>query len=181
MSKVLVMYYSKYGSAKNYAQWIATELGADIYPVNKVPANNFDNYDAIILGSSLYAGSISGIDIIIKNYEQIKTKKLILFTCGIADYSKPENINTINARLNKEIPPDIMQNFKVFYLRGGMNYKKLSLKHKIMMWLLKKMIERKKEEELAEDDKELLKTYGEELDFMDKSSITGIIDYCRGP
>ena len=95
MSKTLIVYSSPYGTTKKYAEWIAEELNGDIYLINNFNQNILNNYDTIIIGSGLYAGKIKGIDIIIKNYETIKTKKLLIFTCGLADYSKTEHKDAI--------------------------------------------------------------------------------------
>jgi menaquinone-dependent protoporphyrinogen IX oxidase len=179
MEKVLVMYFSKYGSTKKYAEWIASELNGDVYDVKNTEQNILKNYDTIILGSGLYAGKIEGINIIINNYETIKDKKLIIFTCGLADYSKTENINSINKRLEKIIPINIRENIKIYYLRGGMNYKRLNLKHKIMMGLLKKMIQKKGSEKSNEENEEFLETYGKTIDFTNINNIKEIVDYCK--
>lgn len=177
MAKVLVMYFSKYGSTKKYAEWIASELNGDVYNIKNIKQDILENYDTIILGSGLYAGKIEGINIIINNYETLKDKKLIIFTCGLADYNKTENINSINKRLEKIIPVNIRENIKIYYLRGGMNYKKLNLKHKIMMDFLKKMIQKKGTEKLNEENKEFLESYGKTIDFTNKNSIKEIVEY----
>jgi flavodoxin len=75
MTKVLVLYFSKYGYTKKYAEWIAAELNGDIYDIKHFKQNSIKNYGTIILGSGLYAGKIQGINIIIKHYEAIKNKK----------------------------------------------------------------------------------------------------------
>jgi menaquinone-dependent protoporphyrinogen IX oxidase len=179
MAKFLVIYFSKYGTTKKYAEWISSELNGDIFDIKDVDYNTLENYDVIILGSSLYAGKISGIKIFLENYKILQNKKLIIFTCGLADYNKIENINTIEKRLEKEIPENIRQNIKVFYLRGGINYKKLNFKHKMIMGLLKQMKKKKIHDKMDEEDKVFLETYGKTLDFMDKNNIKELIEYCK--
>jgi menaquinone-dependent protoporphyrinogen IX oxidase len=179
MTKTLIMYFTKYGTTKKYAEWIAAELDGDIKSIKIIKDKTLENYDTIILGSGLYAGKIAGVNILIKNYEKIKNKKIVIFTCGLADYSKMENINSVNKRLEKELPRNIKENVKIFYLRGGINYRKISLIHKIMMRMLKKMIMKKGIENLNEENKEFLETYGQKVDFVDKNSIIEIIKYCK--
>ena len=179
MVKSLIVYFSKYGTTKEYAEWIAQELNGDIYSINNFKENTLNNYDTIIIGSGLYAGKVKGIDLLIKNYESLKNKKLVIFTCGLADYSKIENINSIYNRLKKEFSEKIIERIKIFYLRGGINYKKLSLKHKIMMWMKKKQIIKEGIENSNEEVKEFIETYGKVVDFMDKNNIKELIDYCK--
>ena len=179
MKKSLIIYSSKYGTTKKYAEMIAEELGGDIYSVNDFNQKILNNYDTIIIGSGLYAGKIKGINIIVNNYETLKNKKLVLFTCGLADYSKIENINSIYNILKKEFSEKIIESIKIFYLRGGINYKKLTLKHKIMMWIMKRMILINGIDKINEEDKEFIDTYGKVLDFIDKNSIEKLIEYCK--
>jgi cell wall assembly regulator SMI1 len=40
---------------------------------------------------------------------------LVLFTCGLADYSKIENINVIEKRLEKALPANIKENIRIFF------------------------------------------------------------------
>ena len=179
MSKALVLYFTIYGSTKKYAEWIAEELRGDIFDIKDVKDDQLYEYDIIIVGGGLYAGNIKGINLIIENYEKIKDKKLVIFTCGLADYNKAKNSENIYKRLEKVLSKNILDKIKVFYLRGYIDYKKLSLKHKIMMWMLKKMTEKKGLDKFDEEDKIFLETYGKSIDFMDKNTIREIIDYCK--
>ena len=179
MNKALIIYSSPYGTTKKYAEWIAEQLNGDIFSINDLKQNILNNYDTIIIGGGLYVGKIIGTDIILKNYETLKSKKLIIFTCGLADYSKIEHINAIYNRLKKELSEKIIGNIKIFYLRGGINYKKLTIKHKIMMWARKKFILKNGIENLNEEDKEFIETYGKEIYFMDKNSIKELLEYCK--
>ena len=183
MAKTLVLYYSKYGSTKKYAEWIVNELIGDICPIDDVKEDTLARYEVIIIGSSLYAGSIRGMDIIVKNYKAIEGRKLVLFTCGLADYSKSENINAITKRIDAAIPENIRKNIKVFLLRGGIDYKRLSFIHKIMMAIMNKITVAKAKKEgdnASEETKEFIESYGKTLDFTDRNSIKGIVEYCKG-
>ena len=179
MSKALIMYSSKYGTTKQYAEWIAAELNGDIVDVGNVNRNNLKNYDTIVLGSGLYAGNIKGINHIINNFEDVKNKKLVLFTCGLADYSKSHNIEAVSKRLEKIIPANVREKITIFYLRGGIDYKKLSLMHKIMMGMLNKIIKRKDAARMDDEDKEFIEAYGKTVDFTDKNNIGEIIKFCK--
>jgi hypothetical protein len=101
-----------------------------------------------------------------------------LFTCGLADYNKKENCDNIYKRLVKIIPKNLIERFNIFYLQGGINYKGLSVKHKIMMRMLKYMVLKRGLDKTNEEDKEFIETYGQTLDFTKKENIKGIIDYC---
>ena len=83
--KCLVTYASKYGSTKKYAQWIAEALSCDLRDSKAVNGTRLAQYDIIIHGGGLYAGGLSGINTIVKNFNTISGKEIILFSCGLAD------------------------------------------------------------------------------------------------
>ena len=61
--KSVVIYKSRSGFVKNYAQWIAEELSADIYDASMVKVDMLLEYDNIIYGG-LYISGINGIKLI---------------------------------------------------------------------------------------------------------------------
>ena len=54
----VVIYKSKYGSTGKYAQWIAEELGADIFPSSEIKPEDLRKYNVIIYGGSLHASGV---------------------------------------------------------------------------------------------------------------------------
>jgi len=69
---------------------------------------------------------------------------------------------------------------KVFHLRGGIDYKKLGIVHRAMMAMLKTMMTGKKpREEWTDEQKLLIDTYGDRVDFTDRRSINPIVEYIR--
>lgn len=59
--KAVVVYKSKTGYVKRYAEWIGEALGCEILENKGLRAASLQKYDMIILGGGLYAGSINGI------------------------------------------------------------------------------------------------------------------------
>ena len=58
--KTLVVYRSHYGSTRRYAQWLAQALDADAAEERQADARLVQNYECVIFGGGLYAGSIAG-------------------------------------------------------------------------------------------------------------------------
>jgi len=179
MVKTLVIYSSKYGSTKKYAEWIAEELDGELSDLNKINQNDLNNYSTIILGISLYPGRVKNLSLLEKSYEILKDKNLIIYTCGIADVNDIKNVNNIKKRIKKIIPENIFEKIKIFYLRGSLDYKKMGFKHRIMMWVRKNEVIRKGLDKKDNDAKLLVETYGKAMDFINKESINGIIEYCK--
>ncbi|WP_138204998.1 flavodoxin domain-containing protein [Haloimpatiens lingqiaonensis] len=173
-NKIVVIYKSKYGSSKKYAQWIAEEVKGDLFDASEIKVEMLKEYDTIVYGGGLYASGISGISLITKNFDIIKYKKIIVYTVGLASTDKKEVFAPI---IEKNFPKEIIDNIKFFHFRGGIDYKKLSLVHKAMMAMLKKVVSKKPEDKLTDDDKELLATYGDKVDFTDRSAIVTLVNY----
>jgi flavodoxin len=80
--KTLVIYKSKTGFVRKYAEWIAEELRADLFPADRIHKSLYRSYDAVIYGGGLYAGGISGIGHIKNNLADLEGKKVIVFASG---------------------------------------------------------------------------------------------------
>lgn len=167
--KILVAYVSKYGSTRKYAEWIASALNADLFAAHMVGPDILNQYDVVIYGGGLYAGGIAGIKLVTQN----PCKNLIVFTVGLAD----PNSTDYSVIINKNFTPELLANTKFFHLRGGIDYKKLSPVHKVMMAMMKRTIERKSEFEREADDKEFLDTYNSKVNFDDERTIAPVIAY----
>ena len=169
MSNVAVVYKSKYGSTKQYAQWIAEALDAPLFEASEVRPRQLMEYDMVVYGGGLYAGGINGVELVTKN----PCKSLTVFTVGLAD---PNNTD-YSAVLKKNFPKDMLPKTKIFHLRGGIDYGKLGFVHKGMMAVFKKATAKQDVSELSGEAKALVETNGENADFTDKGSIAPIVAF----
>lgn len=176
MSNTVVVYKSRYGSTKKYAQWISEEIKADLFDKSKIDISKLKEYDTIIYGGGLYASGISGVSIIINNYEKLKDKRLVVFTVGLGSTDREEVFIPI---IEKNFSKEMLEKIKFFHLRGGIDYKKLGLVHRSMMAMLKLVICRKDPNELSDEDKEFLDTYGRQVDFADKKTIVPLLLFLK--
>lgn len=184
MNKTIVIYDSKYGHTKQYAEWIAAECSCAVLPRKQASSAALSDYDTIIFGGGLYAGGISGINLLTENYDLLSTKKVILFTCGLADPENKENVAHIREALSKVLSPDMMSHFQIFHLRGGIDYSRLNLIHKVMMSMMRKMLLGKNPTERSTEDEELLRTYGKVVDFIERQTLLPLVEYvnhCEAP
>lgn len=179
MKKIAVVYQSKYGATRKYAEWIAGELSCDLFEGKEIKASDLLPYDTIILGGGLYAGGVNGIKILTKNFSKFSNKNLVLFTCGLADPSDTVNTDHIKKSLNKELTEEMQDKIKLFHLRGAMDYSKLSPMHRTMMALVCKMTEKKDQDSLTDENKEMLASYGKSVDFINKETILPLINHIR--
>ena len=131
MKSIAVVYKSKYGHAEKYANWIADELKADLIEASKANVQKLLQYDIIIYGGGLYASGISGVkSCITKNFEKLKHKQISIFTVGLG---KTDDLSVFESVKNHNFSAPMLEEIKFFHFRGGINYKKLTFIHRIMM------------------------------------------------
>lgn len=171
--KTVVIYKSKTGYTKRYAEWIAEDLSADIFDASKIPVNMLTAYDTVIYGGSLYAVGIYGVKLITKNIDKLKHKKVVVFATG----ASPSRENVINEVRDKNFTPEQQKYIKFFYLRGGFNYSKLNPFDKVLMTLLKWKIKSKEKDKLTADEIGMLAVYDKPVDFTKKNNIDELINY----
>jgi len=177
--KTAVIYKSHYGATETYAKWLAEDLGADLLQSDRVKPADLQQYQIIVYGGGLYAGGINGIALLTKNFELIKDKALYLFTVGAADVTDPENLKNIRSALEQKLPPAMREKLHIYHLRGGMRYSNMSFVHRTMMNMMVKMLRKKPESELRAEDKMMLETYGQDIDFTDRAAIVPLVTDIR--
>jgi len=175
MGKIGVIYKSRYGFTKKYAEWIAKELGAELRDAANTKPADLQAYDVILYGGGLYAGVVNGLSLLTKSFESIADKSLYLFTVGAADVTDEQNTNHIRAAINKVLTPEMQRKIKVYHFRGGIDYPRLNFVHRLMMGAMIKRLKKKPESEWRREDKEFIETYGQIVDFSDKTSIEPLI------
>lgn len=79
MTKGIILFQSKYGATKRYADCLIEETGFDLIETKKAKIDNLIGYDTIILGGGIYASNIAGIDFLRKNINSFKGKKILYF------------------------------------------------------------------------------------------------------
>ena len=167
--KTIVVYKSKYGYTKKYAEWIASSLGCDIK--ENASFDDIAAYDAVIFGGGIYAGRINGASLITKNFGKLAGKKLALFAVGSNAGHKDE----LEEFWKKALDGNIRDKIPHFYLRCGFDYGRLKIGDRLMMNMLKKMLLGKAS--LTDDEKGLLAAYETSVDFTDRKNIEKIVEF----
>ena len=68
--KGLVLYGSKYGSTRRYAQELARQLGFDCLDHRQATGQEAGQYPVIVYGGGLYAGGVTGLKQTCRRMEQ---------------------------------------------------------------------------------------------------------------
>ena len=137
------------------------------------PLASLASYDTIVLGGSLYAGRMGGLSFLTRH---AKAQKWVLFTCGAADPALEVIRQNIRNNVEKALPEN-RRDTPLFFLRGGLDYSRLSPFHRLIMWALRKAILKKKD--LTEVDRQILNTYGKTMDFTRRETLQPIVDFLQ--
>lgn len=169
----IVIYKTKYGSTKSYAQWIGEELGCRVVDVKEITIDELEQYDTIIYGGGLYAEAINGVSLITKNIDRLKNKKIAIFTTGITPLDCRDYYDRYVIERNfKNGVPD---NVKIFNFMGKMVLDELSPVYRAALKSLKKIMLAKKNP--SQMEKLLVDLCDADGDFCDPAQITDLISW----
>lgn len=174
--KTAVLYQSKYGHTRLYAEWLAQELGADLLNAARVKPEALDSYDVLALGGGVYAGKIAGVELFAKNAKRLRGKKLALFAVGLREPELEETQEAARQSLRRQLPGELLPQVRIFCLPGGLDEKRLSLGHRMMIGMLKKSLRKKPENEQTAIDKAIL---AGQVNFLNRAALAGIAQYCK--
>lgn len=172
MMSTLIIYGSQYGTTKRYADKFAEMTGFPVISYEDI--KKLTDYERIIYFGGLYAGGVKGLKNTVKKLSP--NTKLIIVTVGLADVCDKENINNIRSSIRKQVPEHLLKKSSVFHLRGGIDYQKLSFKHRTMMTLLYNRVKNLPEDKKTAEDKALIETFNSKVDFVDFCSLNTIME-----
>ena len=163
--KEIIVYGTCYGSAKRYADELAERTGISCVSYDR--AGDLDAYDRIVCIGALYAGGVLGMKATLGTLSNWQNKQIVIATVGLADPTDSENIANIRAAMARQLPAGMMEHAKLVHLRGGIDYSKLSVKHKVMMGLLYQKAKNLPPEKKTAEVRAMIDTYGQIVDFVD--------------
>ena len=173
--RAVVLYRSISGFTRKYAQWIAENLGADLYDCRKIEPRALSGYDLVVFGGSLRQGGINGIEIIKRRLSALAGKRVIIFATGGSSAREGITEEILAANFSEEQ----RRQLRFFYFRGGLDVSKLGIKDKILMAHRKRRLLRKRSEDLGPDEKDFLAACANPADGTEKENIRALVDYAR--
>lgn len=197
MDKTIVIYKSRYGTTKQYAEWIAEELDCPSLSIDVVKKRDLKQYDTIIYGGSIRAGGIRELDRLMKwlkadlkimsMYREGQISKEDLLRAGVSDkriliFAVGINIDGAEAqRQLREInfPKKYMQVLPCFCLPGEYDPGITEGADKLVMGMAMKLLKSKRSAEATAEEQELLEKMEKGCRLTDRSRIQPIIDAAR--
>lgn len=172
MSTGIVIYRSKYGSAKKYAHWIAEKTGFCCSETSNVKIETVTPYDTVIFCGGIYASGISGLSFLRKHYPKLRGKKLAVFCVGASPYD-PDALEEIK---NRNLKNDLA-GIPLFYGRGAWDEKAMSFKDRTLCRLLQKAVAKTDPSAQEPWMKALLCATGQKCDWTEEKYLVGLMRY----
>lgn len=130
--KITIIYGSKYGTTKNLAKHFGEVLSAEVYEANE--SVDIHDSDIIILGSSVYAGTLNkSLKVWINSHQQqLQDKRVFLFLCCL---QTDEGKKVIQDNLGEEF----ISKFSYMECLGGViDYSKMNFIEKKIINMINK-------------------------------------------
>ncbi|MBR4754589.1 MAG: flavodoxin [Lachnospiraceae bacterium] len=172
--KTLVIYTSQTGFTKKYAQWLADEMGADIFDLRDVRKREdafFAGYEAIVYAGWCMAGSIVKVKWFLGKAEQWKEKRLAVICVGGSPNDNPD----VEVLLKKLLNDEQRKYIKAFYCQGGINYEKMNGPSRVSLKMFVGALKKNKDEKIREMAEVISTTY----DISDKKYIEPVVAYLQ--
>jgi flavodoxin len=142
-----VIYYSNYGSTKQYAEWIAEAAGFALYD-QRDGAVPWDELDTVVIGSPALKMQPFLAKWITENWASMQDKRVFLYTTSGAPGDNP----ALRRGFEAAFPKEIASRIEYFPFQGRLVWRELKPMHRLMM-RIGQMIEKdpKRKAEMVED------------------------------
>ena len=152
--KGIIIYKSKYGATKKYAEWISEATGFPCVTTKEADMNK-----------------VSECDVVKKNIGKLKGKKVLVYTCAASPYDKKFYDALIDMNMKDEL-----KGIPVFYCRGAFDLKNMSFADRALCKMLRKAVAKKDPKDWELWESALMECKEDEgCDWTDKSYIEPIV------
>ena len=168
----MIIYKSKYGATKKYAEWISEATGFPCVPVKDVNIDEASKCDVVIVGGGIYASGFAFTSFLKKNIGKLAGRKIIAYTCGASPYVK----EFVDEVIKRNMTGDL-EGIPVYYCRGSYDLKSMSFSDRTLCKMLRKSLLKKDPKEMEVWESALVEaTDNEAHDWTDKSYIEPIVE-----
>lgn len=172
ITKGIIVYQSKYGATKKYAEWLQVMTDYPCVETSKATINEVAQYDAIVLCGGIYASGISGLSFLKKNMDKLKNKKLAILCIG----ASPCDEDALTAIREHNLKGDL-RDIPLFYGRGAWNESKMNFIDKTLCRMLQKSVAKKDPDTYEPWMKALMCAAGQDCDWTDKKYLIPLMDF----
>ncbi len=180
MNDIAIVYISKCGHTKQYAEWLKDELNCDLYIGDKTDFSRLLSYKLIVFASGVYNDKIQIMDIIKKNLSAINVQRTAVM---VSTWYANDSLTAKNMLIDGNYPDAFKNRVPLYVLNSGIDKKKISAVDNVKLLAAQLSIE--KHEDRSSDDINSLaiikgysdQTSKENLDFV----VAGIKELMNPP
>lgn len=174
MTKGIIVYQSKYGATKKYAEWLQVMTNFQCIEISKAVVNEVAQYETIILCGGIYASGIAGLSFLKKNIDKLKNKKLAILCVGASPYDE-KAFTEIKAR---NLTGDL-RDIPLFYGRGAWDESKMKFLDRTLCKMLQKSVVKKDPSTYEPWMNALMCAVGQTCDWTDKKYLIPLMNYLK--
>ena len=78
----VILYQSKYGATRKYAQWLFAATNFDLLEMKQAKGTDLSRYEVIVFGGGIYASGIAGLNALKKQLAHLSPQKVVIFCVG---------------------------------------------------------------------------------------------------
>ena len=165
--RTLILYTSKTGNTKKYAEDIAQAVNGDVFPLQKYKWKDVGDYDSIVFGGWVMGGKIQGIDDFLSHYDEISDKNILVFSSGMGFVTSESRDRLISGNVLD------IYHIRYYQLRGSFDYSKLHFPYNFMINTSLRAL--RKDPDSAQDLSMVENLKETPLEFYDQQGIDRII------
>lgn len=178
-NKILICYRSATGFTKRYAEMIASEMNCTLRNIKDITVDVISQYDIVVFGSRLHAGTVDGLKNIKSKIAQSGVKKFVVFATGAMPGTASKDIQQV---WENNLTVDELHKIPHFYMPGGLCYEKMPLSDKIMMkafaHVMKSRLKHKQNK--TQEDRDFEQTISTSYDISSKEYIMPLVNSLKG-
>ncbi|MEY8390262.1 flavodoxin [Lachnospiraceae bacterium] len=174
MKKGIILYQSKYGATKKYADWLKEITAFDLVPTPKARLYDIKQFQTIVLCGGIYASGIAGITFLKKHFNDLNDKRIAVFCVGASPYDEKafRELKTHNFKNN-------LSKIPLFYGRGAWDESRMTLKDRTLCKLLQKALAKRDPATYEPWMTACMSASGQVCDWTDREYLIPLLNYLK--
>ena len=175
--KVILVYNSKSGFTKRYADWIAEETDCDVKPYRDFEQMDIGAEDIVIFGSRVHAGRIEHLNKVKARMGRHPKQNFIVFATGATPAVAEDAVQKI---WDSNFSETERQSIPHFYMQSGLDYQKMGFVDRMLMKMVAKLMSKKKgtlSQDKSDEETGFAQAIQDSYDISSKEYVMPLVTY----
>lgn len=178
MKKAVVVYNSKRGSTRRYAEWIAEDISkfcsCELVDFSRIKNEYFSDYDLVIYGGWIRGSGIVDFDRFSRLWDKELLDKMMVFGVGVA-IPTPENYMQVWSLNLGKIDPKNVHKATLYIFDGKYDPNAVTGFDRVLMGVAKKVMLSGATREAADDAGEMRRRIEDGVDLVKRENINALV------